>query len=208
MYAWDNEAVWFLDDRWAYWGFPPSGRPTCTAETTALDEDGRPTEHGCRRWSHDPRSGTVTVGSVRGTLRGDDDLDFGEREMNELTVPRAGARFDLELEHQGFSGMCGLVIGCTTWQHHLLLSRDGKFVKSDSTTSTMGGVGTPYVWAGSFPPDETGTYEVLSNARIRFRFLDGSVETLTIGIQRDDAGRDSPTGEGVVVGETNYYPPV
>jgi hypothetical protein len=206
MYAWDNHALWFVDDRFAYYGFPPAGRPTCTGATTVTDEKGRPTDEGCRPYTYDPRSGRLTVGALSGSVRGGD-IRLGELEFDwELTIPRAGARYEADLEHRGFSGMCGLIMGCTTWHYLFALRADGRFMRSNSTTTTMGdGTSTPFVWGSSMPPDKTGTYEILAGGAIRFRYLDGRVETETIGIERS-RGKDDPAGRGIVIGDTNYYP--
>jgi hypothetical protein len=208
MYAWDNHAVWFLDDRWAYYGFPPSGRPRCTAETTATDEDGRATDEGCRPFTYDAKSGALTVGALSGRIDRAGEIRLGELEFTyELSIPRAGARLDLELEHRGYSGLCGLIMGCTTWHYLIALRADGRFMRSNSATTTMGdGTSTPFVWGSSMPPDKTGTYEILAGGAIRFRYLDGRVTTETIGIERSREGRDDPAGRGILVGDTNYYP--
>jgi hypothetical protein len=208
MYAWRNHAVWFLDDRWAYYGFPPAGRPHCSAPTTATDEDGRPTDEGCRPFTYDAESGALTVGGLSGRLDRDGDIRLGELDFYwELSIPRTGARLDLELEHRGFSGMCGLIMGCTTWHYLIALRADGRFMRSNTATTTMGdGTSTPFVWGSSMPPDKTGTYEILAGGAIRFSYLDGRVATETIGIERSREGRDDPSGRGIVIGDTNYYP--
>ncbi len=207
MYAWDNHAVWFLDDRWAYYGFPPSGRPTCSAPTTVTDDKGRPTDEGCRPYTYDPKSGRLTVGALSGHRREATTSDSGELDFDwELTIPRAGARYEADLEHRGYSGMCGLITGCTTWHYLFALRADGGFMRSNSTTTTMGdGTSTPFVWGSRMPPDKTGTYEILAGGAIRFHYLDGRVATETIGIERS-RGRDDPAGRGIVIGDTNYYP--
>ncbi|MDO8185039.1 hypothetical protein Q5424_02825 [Conexibacter sp. JD483] len=208
MYAWDNHAVWFVDDRWAYYGFPPAGRPKCTGPTTVTDDKGRATDEGCRPYTYDARSGRLTVGSLAGTFRAKDgDVTLGELDFNwELTIPSAGARYEADLEHRGFSGMCGLIMGCTTWHYLFALRADGRFMRSNSTTTTMGdGTSTPFVWGSSMPPDKTGTYEILAGGAIRFRYLDGRVATETIGIERS-RGKPDAAGRGIVIGDTNYYP--
>ena len=206
MYAWRNHAIWFVDDRWAYYGFPPAGRPRCGAPTTVTDEKGNPTDDGCRPYTYDPRTGALTVGALHGSFSGGG-VRLGELEFGaELSIPRAGARLDVDLGHSGFSGMCGLITGCTTWHYLLVLRVDGRFMRSNSATSTMGdGTSTPFVWGSNMPPDKTGTYEILAGGAIRFRYLDGRVEAETIGIERT-RGRDDPSGKGLLLGDTNYYP--
>ncbi|MDO8210843.1 hypothetical protein [Conexibacter sp. CPCC 206217] len=204
-YAWDNYAVWFVDGRWAYYGFPPSGRPTCTAPTTVLDDKGRPTDDGCRPYTYDPATGALTVGDLSGTYR-DGSLTLNQISMESLTIPRAGSRYAVELLNRGFSGLCGLITGCTTWVDYLTLTADGHFVDGHSSASTLGdGSSTPFVYAGNYPPNQTGTYEVLANGQIRFSYLDGTVKVKSIGVVHDRNGVDDPVNEGLVVGETNFY---
>jgi hypothetical protein len=205
-FAWDTYGVWFVDDEWAYYGFPPAGRPACSAPTEATDAQGRPTGSGCRRYAYDPASGALTVGERQGTFR-DGNLTLDGVVMAPLAIPGAGTRYAVELVHKGFSGLCGLGGGCTTWAEHLALAADGRFVRSSSSISSVGGVGTPLVWSAAFPPNETGTYEVFDGGRIRFSYLDGTTREETIGVGQRDGAPD-PAGEGIVIGETNFYPSV
>lgn len=197
--GWDNYAVLFVDDRWAYVGFPKEGIPTCTAAVTEGD--------GCRRYTLDTKSGALKVGELKGTWKdgAGGGLVFDDLRMSELAFAKPGARYTLSLQHKDFSGQCGFITGCTTWSNYFALSADGKFVSSGSSISSMGGSGAPYVWSGAFPPDENGSYEILSRGRIRLSYLSGKVEVLTLGLELDKQGRPAPATEGVLLGSTNYY---
>jgi len=116
-----------------------------------------------------------------------------------VRLPKAGSRYDVELVHRGFSGYCGLIVGCTTWQYFLTLRPDGQFALSSLTVASMGGSGAPFTAAWNAPPDQHGTYEVLSRGRIRLSFADGSVSVRTIGIEQ-------PAAKGLLLDDTNFYP--
>lgn len=197
--GWDNYAVLFVDDRWAYVGFPKEGVPTCTTAVTEGD--------GCRRYTLDPKSGALKVGELEGTWKdgASGGLNFDGLHMSELAFAKPGARYTLSLQHKDFSGQCGFITGCTTWSNHLALNAEGNFVSSGSTIGSMGGSGSPYVWSGAFPPDETGNYEILSLGRIRLTYLSGKVEVFTLGLELDKSGKPAPETEGLLLGSTNYY---
>jgi CARDB len=208
-WAWDNHGVYFINDTWAYRGIPKGGLPaSCTVQTAGLDEKGEETD-GCIPYTYDSASGAVTLGTAAGTFK-DGKLqitDEGDvQDYDRLVVPEAGARYGVNLVHRGFQGMCGLILGCTTWENWLTLAADGQFVYSKSTTTTMGdpGIG-PFTAAGSYPPDEHGTYEVLAGGKIRLAYADGSVKEHTFAIQTDKAGTPDPIGEGVFLDEDNFY---
>ncbi|MFA4929565.1 MAG: CARDB domain-containing protein [Patulibacter sp.] len=204
--AWDNYGVYFVDDRWAYYGLPPAGLPTCRAVTQVQDQNGKPTGEGCRRYTLNAKTGTLRVGDLAGSYQGGQ-LTLDKVDMRRLTIPSARARYTVDLEHKGFSGFCGYSTGCTTFAEYLALSADGKFVRSSRLTGSVGGVGAPFVWGSVFPADETGTYEILANGRIRFSYANGTVKVETIGIEQDRAGKPAAATEGLVIGDTNFYRP-
>jgi alpha-galactosidase-like protein len=204
-YAWENHGVYFVDDRWAYEGLPKGGLPRCTSVTEELDDKGKPIGDGCRRYTYDRVSGALTVGDLTGTYK-DGKLTLDEIEMRELTTPKPGTRYELKLDHRGFSGFCGLITGCTTWQETLGLLPDGQFVRTSRTVSTIGGSGTPFVGLINYPPSERGTYEIQSRGRIRLAFADGTIRVETIGIQRNEQGKPDPVNTGLLLDDTNFYP--
>ena len=86
------------------------------------------------------------------------------------------------------------------------MTPDGQFVMTRSTLSTMGDPGFgPYTAAGSWPPDQHGTYEIQAGGKIVMTYADGTMKTETFAEDTKD-GQPSPTGEGVFIGEDNFYP--
>jgi hypothetical protein len=213
-YAWDNHGVYFLDDHWAYRGIPKGGLPaSCTAVTAGVDANGDETD-GCIAYTYDAATGTVTLGTAAGTFKNGELRIFDEgdeRFYEKLVVPDAGARYDVDLLHRSFSGMCGLFLGCTTSLQTLRLLPDGQFIKNGSTTTTMGDPGSgPFTVAGSYPADEHGTYEVAAGGRIRLSYADGTVKDHTFALQTIDAGQPGagtadPVNQGVILDEDNFY---
>lgn len=206
--AWDNRGVYFSNDRWAHVGLPASGLPDCTARTEVTDGEGRPTGEGCRPYTYDASTGALRVGDLTGTYK-NGKLELDEVALHPLHIPKAGQRYNVSLIHRGFSGICGFITGCTTWFESLALNDRGEFVRGSSSMSSIGDAGSgspPFVGVGVYPPDEAGTYEVLSKGRIRFSYLDGTVKVETIGVEVDAAGRPAPNAEGILIADTNFYP--
>lgn len=205
--AWDTRGVWFTDGRWAYVGLPEGGLPRCTGPKPTLDDKGRPTGDGCVAYTLDERTGAVTAGDLKGTFK-DGKLVLDDVRLTELEIPKAGARYATKLLHRGFSGLCGLSFGCSTWTENLALNQDGTFVRTSSSITSSGGNGSgvPYVAVSSFPPNQHGRYEVLANGRVRFSYADGSVVVQTIGIDRDTSGKPNAVTAGVLLNGTNFYP--
>ncbi|WP_026911312.1 hypothetical protein [Patulibacter minatonensis] len=205
--AWDNRGVWFTDGKWAYVGLPQGGLPRCTGPKPTLNDEGKPTGDGCVAYTLNERTGTLRVGDLRGTFR-KGALELDDVRLTELAVPKAGSRFAVNLIHRGFNGLCGLVLGCTTYSESLALNQDGTFARASSSISSSGGSGTgvPYVNVSSFPPNQHGTYEILSAGRARFAYADGTVRVQTIGIDRNTQGRPDPATGGILLNDTNFYP--
>ena len=194
-YAWDNRGVVFLDGRWAYRGLPKGGLPTCTKVTDT-----------CVTYTYDKATATVTLGGDQGRLDGTTGkLTLGSDEYLPLAIPAAGARFDVSLVNRGFSGFCGLIVGCTTWTDYLTLRSDGQFALSSQSLSSMGGSGVPFTYGWSAPPDQHGTYEVQAGGRIRLAFANGSVSVRTIGIGIGKDGKPDAAGVGLLLDDVNFY---
>ncbi|HWH92833.1 MAG TPA: CARDB domain-containing protein, partial [Baekduia sp.] len=213
-WAWDNHGVYFIDDRWAYRGIPTGGLPgSCTAVTAGIDDKGNETD-GCITYTYDAATGAVTLGAAAGTFKNGELRIFDEgdeRFYERLIVPAAGARYDVDLLHRSFSGMCGLFAGCTTGLKTLKLSGDGQFILSSSVVGTFGDAGTgPFTAVASYPPDQHGTYEVGAGGRIHLVYADGTAKDHTFAIQTVDAGgpnagQPDPVNEGVMLDDDNYY---
>lgn len=207
-YAWDNRGLYFADGAAVYSGFPKGGLPATCTTAPAEPNDEFDTREGCLPYTFDEKSGAVTIGDKTGTFK-DGKLTIDGETYTPTQIPAAGARFAFkEHQHYSFSGMCGLFLGCTVTKQFLTMAADGQFILSRSTTTTMGdpGVG-PFTAAGSYPPDQHGTYEVLANGAIKLAFADGSVRVETFVVDTNkDTGAPDPMGEGVFIGEENFYP--
>jgi hypothetical protein len=205
-YAWDNRALYFVDGGTVYSGFPKGGLPAaCTTPVAEPDEE-IDTREGCVTYTFDQKSGAVTIGDKAGTFK-DGKLTIDGNDYTPLFIPEPGKRYTFnEQKHTSFSGFCGLITGCTTSQEYLTMTPDGQFVMTRSTLSTFGDPGFgPYTAAGSWPPDQHGTYEVQAGGKIVMSYANGTVKTETFAEDTKD-GQPSPTGEGVFVGEDNFYP--
>ena len=163
---------------------------------------------GCLAYTFDERSGAVTIGDKAGTFK-DGKLTIDGQTYEGTQIPAAGTRFTInEHQHYDFSGMCGLILGCTVTKKFLTLLPDGQFVLSHSTTSTMGDPGMgPFTYVGNFPPDQHGSYEVQDGGRIKLAYADGTVKVETFAVLHNvNTGAPDPVGEGVLIGADNYYP--
>jgi hypothetical protein len=208
-YAWDNRAFYFVDDTTVYSGLPAGGLPaTCTTPPAKpdLEVDQR---DGCLPYSYDEKTGALTIGDKTGTFKPGARLVLDGNSYSATQIPAAGATFAFnEHEHFDFSGMCGLILGCTVTKKFLTMTPDGQFVLSHSTTATTGDPGLgPFTAVGSYPPDQHGTYQVLPGGRIHLAFADGTARDETFAVlTNDDTLAPDPAGEGVFVGADNYYP--
>jgi hypothetical protein len=193
----------FLDGEWAYHGIPSEGLPSCTSATVNGAKDG---PEGCVKYKFDPTTGSVKIGSVTGKLNPGGDLEIEGETYSATSIPPAGTRLQLEQEYIGYSGLCGLITGCTTWHEHLILTSGGEFVLSRESLSTLGGTGPgqTFIAAGSYPPDQHGTYAVEKGARIKLTFADGSVQTKTFAYFLNKEGKPDPANEGVLLG-VDYF---
>jgi hypothetical protein len=207
-WAWDNRALYFVDGASVYSGFPAGGPPAACTTPVASPEDEFDTRDGCLAYSFDEKTGAVVIGDKSGTFK-DGKLVIDGEEYWPLTFAQPGQRFTInEHRHYSFQGMCGLITGCTVTKEFLSLSPDGQFIRSRSTTSTMGDPGLgPWTAIGSYPPDQHGTYEVLAGGKIQLAYADGTVKVETFAIDTNRTTRQpDPVGEGVLIGEDNFYP--
>lgn len=189
--GWNNMAVWFVNGRFAHVGFPKkAGLPSCSRVTQQ-----------CKRYSFNPRTGKVRIGSQRGkaTTEG---MKLGKQWYSPLTLPRQGSRLNVSLQHQNYTGYCG--ISCVTWTERLVLDKRGRFLRTQMSVGSIGAPGLGTV-GSAFPPDQRGTYQVLSRGRIRFSYADGSTRVRTIGIEHDLRGKPNPRSAGLLVDDVNFY---
>lgn len=202
--AWDNRALYFVDGSTVYSGFPKGGLPkTCTTPPAKPAEE-FDMRDGCLPYTYDAKTGAITVGDKAGTFK-DGKLTFDDDEFEPLALAAPGARFEFkDLEQTSFFGTCGVYSFCTVSYEYLTLTAAGEFVTARSSTTTSD---TPssYTQAGSYPPDQRGTYEVRAGGIIHLAYADGTVKDETFAIQTKD-GQPQPVTEGVMVGDVNYYP--
>lgn len=102
----------FIDGEWAYHGIPAEGLPTCTSTTGDGTKEGA---EGCVKYTFDPATGTVTIGSATGKLNPGGDLEVDGETYSATSIPPAGTQLALEQEYIGYQGICGLITGCSTW---------------------------------------------------------------------------------------------
>jgi hypothetical protein len=104
--------------------------------------------------------------------------------------------------------MCGMIFGCTTTQQYLSMAADGRFIWTRQSLTTAGDPGLgPWTAVGSYPPDQHGTYEVLAGGKIQLSYADGTVKVETFAVDTNRTTRQpDPLGEGVLIGEDNFYP--
>jgi hypothetical protein len=190
----------FIDGEWAYHGIPTDGLPSCTEVT------GNAEKEGCVKYRYDPASGTVQIGSLTGKISAGGALELDGESYFATSTPAAGTRLQVEQEFIGYSGLCGLIFGCTTWHEHLMLNNNGEFVLSKESLTTVGGSGPgeTFIAAGSYPPDQHGTYAIEKGARIKLSFADGTTDTMTFAIFLNKEGKPDPTNAGVLLG-TDYF---
>jgi hypothetical protein len=206
-YAWDNYAIYFSRDGWAYWGFPDSGVPDCSKSQPKLDDKGVDTGDGCMPVTYDAKTGAITIGTHTGTYV-NGALTIDEIKFMELVIPAAGSRYQTSLEHLSYRGLCGLITGCSTSREAFTLTSDGGFLESSSSLTTMGdGFSSPFIAAGGYPPDQYGTYEIQAGGTFVRHYANGTTKISTIGVSPDAAGNPDPINEDLLIGETNYYKP-
>jgi hypothetical protein len=190
----------FIDGEWAYHGIPEDGLPACTGIT------GNAEKEGCVKYRYDSDSGSLQIGSLTGKLSAAGDLELDGETYFATSTPAAGTRLQVAQEFIGYSGLCGLITGCSTWHEYLTLNSNGEFVLSRESLTTIGGSGPgeTFVAAGSYPPDQHGTYAIEKGARIKLAFADGTTQTKTFAIFLNKEGKPDPTYAGVLLG-TNYF---
>ncbi|HYC80370.1 MAG TPA: hypothetical protein VEB65_01210, partial [Solirubrobacterales bacterium] len=161
----------------------------------------------CVKYSYDPKTGAVTIGSLGGgkiTTRGA--LEIDGQAYSPTYIPPAGTRYQVEQEYITYYGLCGLITGCSTSHHHVLLTNGGEFVLTSESLTTVGGSGPgeTFVAAGSYPPDQHGTYAIEPRGRIKLSFADGTVQTKTIAVLLNSAGNPDPVNEGFLL-DSDYF---
>ena len=208
----DILGLYFANSRFVHWGIPKGGLKNCSRVTAKLDEDGE-LQPGCLRYSFNERSGKLSIGKAKGSYRNGElklkmDEDMwridGSTWFNSAFA-KPGSRLNVTLQNRGYYGACGISPSCTTWLELLTLDRNGKFGRTRSSLSTGGGGSLPFIAIGSYPPEDRGSYRILSNGRIRFSYDNGEVSTETLVIQTNKRGKPDAAKEGVLLDDVWFY---
>ncbi|WP_340537467.1 hypothetical protein [Nocardioides sp. GXZ039] len=191
--GWDNLAIRFVSKRFARVGFGAKGAVPC-----------RKASKQCRPYTYNPSTGTVKVKGLGRGKANTQALKLGKQSYYPLTVPRPNTKLDVDLHRDDFRGLCGVY--CYTWTERIILTRDGRFVRSERTIISLGtpGSGSGSIFATA-SPDERGRYQVLSRGRIRLSYDDGTTKVHSIGIGHDVRERPSPAGVGIILDADNFY---
>lgn len=191
--GWDTEVIWFLNRRWAHFGAPRNGVvPKCRRTTKA-----------CKKYAYNRRTGVVRIAGRKAKV-----TTYGftytapkdERRFYEpVTFPRKGQRFATNLINNDWSGNCLLM--CTATVSNLTLDRKGRFLRGSFSVGSWPGLGSSW---SSIPPDQRGTYRVISRGRVELRYATGKVERTRMALSHNALNRPSATS-GIVLGTKNYY---
>ncbi|WP_068399266.1 hypothetical protein [Kribbia dieselivorans] len=193
--GWMTRAVWFVNSRYAYVDFAKNGvKPSCT-RTTAK----------CKRYTYNARTGVATIAGQKVTINtegftykvpGDPAASY----FDPTYLPKKGALLSTFLLHRTSYGNC--LIMCSSSIDRVQFGRNGRFVYSRVALGSWPGVDTNWT---TVPPDQRGTYRVISTGRIELKYANGTVKRMTIGYMLDLLGRSSPTNDGIMLGKTNFY---
>lgn len=150
----------------------------------------------CQPYTYDAGSGALTVGAEQGQVKiSGSGLTLGGDFFQEAALQKAGTRYAVTLNSSYLSSLCPLV-GCYYALYYLTLGGDGTYSETVET-------GLGYV-------SKTGTYEVISESRIRMRYVDDEgqdvEEIQAIGAILDEAGQSNPAVDGLVIAG-NWFSP-
>ncbi len=189
----EADGVVFVNDRFAYRGFPSGGFPACTGPTAPNDD-----ADGCVPYSFDAATGAIVLGGRPGsyvggkltlTTRTDAALSY-----DELQVPAAGAAVQFQGESLSSIGVCPP--SCTYVSTGVTLYSDRQFALSTAVSST-----TPDEGVTALPPDRRGTYAIQPGAKLHLTFADGHVADRTIAFVANGDGTTS-----LFLDDTYYLP--
>lgn len=194
--GWKPRAVYFLNKKWAYVGFPKNGKkPSCKKSSST-----------CKRYAYNKKSGIAKIGKqkFRVTNKGFTyrvKKNEGKSSFKPVALGKKGARYSAKLIRHDWSGTCA--ISCTATTERLQLGKNGRFVWARSSVGSWPGLGSSWTIV---PPNQRGTYKVISSGRIELRYANGKKKRYTFGLMPDIRGKASAS-EGVVLGRTNFYRP-
>jgi len=183
-----SHAMYFVDARWVYRGFPEGGLPTCTAQTAVDDGD------GCLPYTFNPVTRALTIGGAPATISAEGTIEYDTQSYIEAKVPAAGTSLAGGGAYVWQSGLCP-GITCTFGRSDLTMTADGQF---GETGYVAGG---DLMTGGQFtvlPPDQRGTYRVTAPGTIVMSYADGTVKTMTVAVMTDDRGNADAT-KGIIL---------
>lgn len=191
--GWDTEVMWFLNKKWVHIGAPKNGvTPKC-----------RKTSKTCVKYTYNRKKGIARIGGKKVKVN-----SYGfsykarkspKRFYEPATFPKKNARIGTDLINQDWSGHC--VLMCTATTTNLTLDRKGRFVRGSWSVGSWPGLGSSW---SSIPPDQRGTYRIISKGRIQLRFTNGKTERTRIALLHNALNRPSAT-TGLVLGAKNFY---
>lgn len=191
--GWDTQVIWFLNKRWAHVGVPRNGvTPKC-----------RRTTKTCKKYTYNRKKGVVRIAGRKAKV-----TTYGfsytapkdkRRFYEPVTFPKKGQRFATNLINNDWRGNCLLM--CTATISNLTLDKKGRFLRGSFSVGSWPGLGSSW---SSIPPDQRGTYRVISRGRVELRYASGKVERTRMGLSHNALNRPSATS-GIVLGSKNYY---
>lgn len=168
-----RQSVWFLNDRFAYVGVPPQGKPTCTAANVKSSS-----YTGCKRYWWNKESNVLQIGTWIGSVHG--------RTLR-YYLPRSGRAYDFTHPFgtapagKRYQGRWSDVISSDydSLKVFLTLRRDGTFVlKVDAYAASS---------------TTRGRYRIDANGRLTLRYRSGKTGVRTLGIGRSKTGQLTPS---------------
>lgn len=193
--GWEPRTVWFLNSKWAYTKAAKDGKkPSCTKTTSV-----------CKRYTYNAKTGVAKIGSQKFTVNTEGftykagKKDRKKSHFEPITLLSKGAKFATDLKRDDWTGYCMLT--CTATSERIAFDKKGRFVWKRSSVGSWTGIGSS--WA-IIPPDQRGTYKVISTGRVELRYSDGKKKRYTIGAVRDLRGKTS-VSEGIILGSKNFY---
>lgn len=191
--GWDTQVIWFLNKRWAHIGAPRNGVvPKCRRATKA-----------CKKYTYNRRTGVVRMAGRKAKV-----TTYGftytapkdkRRFYEPVTFPKKNQRFATSLINNDWSGNC--LLTCTATVSNLTLDRRGRFLRGSFSVGSWPGLGSS--WA-SIPPDQRGSYRVISRGRVELRYANGKVERTRMALSHNALNRPSASS-GIILGTKNYY---
>ena len=191
--GWDNQVMWFLNNRWVHFGETKGGAvPKC-----------RKVNRACKTYTYNPRTGVAKIGKVKFKVSSYGYVykapDQKKRYYEAVTFPKKGKRFATSLLNRDWYGNC--IMTCTSFTNYLTMDRKGRFQRGGYSVGSWPALG--WSWS-TIPPNQRGKYRIISKGRIEFRYADGRRVRSRIALMHNALNKPS-AASGIVLGATNYY---